>query len=851
MPNKQKRTENYLSFLTEESLQAEQKGSKRGRFWQAEDKLPSHQCKVDVVSLPFSSSSCMQSNRGHVQSPQGLHNFLQDIQASNPAFHVQNVFRMLQRKANESLQGEKNLDLKVTPESTEKDSIYLTTMAPSSSLKTHFSVETCPRVSKLSRSRRMKFPSGNGCKTPDKTLQNVEKDSHCEDVLWTDKYRPRCASELIGNILQVRKLHHWLKKWKRHSLLSESRTIKKMKNEEKSSENSSAQEIWDCGDFQGEVGSEESNEEPMCNTMLITGPLGVGKTSLVYACAQELGFQVFEVNSSSLRNGRQVLCQLREATQSHQVQTADKDPLKPAYFNNYDNRRGNHTSKHIPEGKVPPPKKVTLSSRRQTFGVRRRAGKKNAVTLTNFFKMKAKADHLCGLMPTETPNEKHKERTDCQKAPQQKNSTTSLILFEEVDVIFEDDVGFLAAIKTFMTTTKRPVVLTTNDPTFKERFSNKLEEVVLKKPSLVNICSYLQLLCLVEGAKLDLDDARNLVTLNGGDVRRCLLQLQLWVNSSQGLTVGEHTRLPQCTTGCTSSMLGIHPVSRHDLLTFLENPSWTEADLNKLVQTWRRDFPLLYSNLEILIPFRSKLPAAAINPVGRGQHFSSRTLTGSSLTRNGQNSSCCLKTMQYHKTEQSATNVRCLNGLADFSELMSYMDATITTAEALSPGACAREFVWTGVVMKDSLSDETSEEKAWSHSREKLLEIRAFVEALGCRRCWNQMSDIWTQVLTSSLEEFSDGIRFNYQPPVELITCQKRYKMSQAVLSTQPFGLLGNREAIFVDYMPTLRSISRSVRKPKDEWAKCVNPLQSLNLGLSKSTLRLLGQDFSSTTLTA
>lgn len=30
----------------------------------------------------------------------------------------------------------------------------------------------------------------------------------------------------------------------------------------------------------------------MCNTLLITGPTGVGKTAAVYACAQELGFKV-------------------------------------------------------------------------------------------------------------------------------------------------------------------------------------------------------------------------------------------------------------------------------------------------------------------------------------------------------------------------------------------------------------------------------------------------------------------------------------------------------------------------------------------------------------------------------
>lgn len=52
--------------------------------------------------------------------------------------------------------------------------------------------------------------------------------------------------------------------------------------------------------------------------------------------------------------------------------------------------------------------------------------------------------------------------TDKTNEEQSKKTATSLILFEEVDVIFDDDSGFLAAIKTFMTTTKRPVILTTS-----------------------------------------------------------------------------------------------------------------------------------------------------------------------------------------------------------------------------------------------------------------------------------------------------------------------------------------------------------------------------------------------------
>lgn len=157
-------------------------------------------------------------------------------------------------------------------------------------------------------------------------------------------------------------------------------------------------------------------------------------------------------------------------------------------------------------GKTLPPKNVisTLKKRAaRNFGRCSRKGKANpaTVTLANFFKMKAKADHLQsgGLSPSDKPDSKKlgNPSPGCdQTVPQNKKTATSLILFEEVnrlaiqhcetynfmsmrphishvrsglilllpqvDVIFDDDVGFLAAIKTFMTTTKRPVILTTN-----------------------------------------------------------------------------------------------------------------------------------------------------------------------------------------------------------------------------------------------------------------------------------------------------------------------------------------------------------------------------------------------------
>lgn len=132
--------------------------------------------------------------------------------------------------------------------------------------------------------------------------------------------------------------------------------------------------------------------------------------------------------------------------------------------------------------------------------------------------------------------------------------------------------------------------------------------------SKANACSYLQLVALAENARLELDDVRSLLRLSRGDIRRCLLQLQLWARSGgqacqsgglpQKLTC-EHRRLlevghdvpftasanfreisvfpylgsgvterggsgdvplPQYDTGCTASMLGLHPVTKEHLL---------------------------------------------------------------------------------------------------------------------------------------------------------------------------------------------------------------------------------------------------------------------------------------------
>ncbi|XP_075942243.1 ATPase family AAA domain-containing protein 5 [Anarhichas minor] len=448
------------------------------------------------------------------------------------------------------------------------------------------------------------------------------KDVLREDVLWTDKYQPQHSSDVIGNTGSVRRLHSWLKEWKLRADREERKKQKDKKQEEGDNDSD-----WDCGeeDFQ-------DGEDTLCNTMLITGPTGIGKTAAVYACAQELGFKVFEVNASSQRSGRLILSQLKEATQSHQVDSQGVNAHKPAYFNSYGTSSSAGPLKlGSSPRKVNSPRRAVSSPRKQPQSPRgAKRGGLAPTSLANFFKT--------GQPTTkETPNTKKNEQTAASKkvlkasecvnkhkepkpapTPKEKNNeeqskktATSLILFEEVDVIFDDDWGFLAAIKTFMTTTKRPVILTTSDPAFSTVFDGNFEEILFKTPSVLDVGSFLRLLCLAEDTRTDLLDISSLLRLNGCDIRQSLLQLQFWTRSAGGRRVARpltHTgtqvtdALPLCDTGCTESMLGLLNVEPEgDIWERLRSPT-EEMCWELLANSKRRGVDLLYSNFETLLP---------------------------------------------------------------------------------------------------------------------------------------------------------------------------------------------------------------------------------------------------------
>ncbi|XP_031513318.1 ATPase family AAA domain-containing protein 5-like [Papio anubis] len=158
--------------------------------------------------------------------------------------------------------------------------------------------------------------------------------------------------------------------------------------------------------------------------------------------------------------------------------------------------------------KISSPKKVVTSPRKVPPPSPKSSGPKRALppkTLANYFKVspKPKNNEELGMLlknnkgiknsfeqkqitQTKSTNATNSNVKDVGAEEPSRKNATSLILFEEVDVIFDEDAGFLNAIKTFMATTKRPVILTTSDPTFSLMFDGCFEEIKFSTPSLVS-----------------------------------------------------------------------------------------------------------------------------------------------------------------------------------------------------------------------------------------------------------------------------------------------------------------------------------------------------------------------------
>lgn len=188
----------------------------------------------------------------------------------------------------------------------------------------------------------------------------------------------------------------------------------------------------------------------LTNTLLITGPPGCGKTAAVYACAEELGWEIFEVHPGiGRRNGASLDHLVGDVGKNHIVQTVHRRaPTKPSKLG----------------AKEPMGLRGYLEkSRLREYGESQGAGTEGEPISVE------------GESPTHRvqplPPDQHMVPSDdagisgtCQGEPDGSRPivSQSLVLLEEVDILFKEDGGFWPAVVDFIRCCQRPVVMTCN-----------------------------------------------------------------------------------------------------------------------------------------------------------------------------------------------------------------------------------------------------------------------------------------------------------------------------------------------------------------------------------------------------
>lgn len=115
----------------------------------------------------------------------------------------------------------------------------------------------------------------------------------CESTLWVEKYKPRKYLDLISDENVNRTLLYWMKLWDK-IVFHRNPTVKRPKNP--------SQFYRKDRKFENQDELEhDSKGFPIPRIALLSGPPGLGKTTLAQVAAKHAGYNVVELNASDDR----------------------------------------------------------------------------------------------------------------------------------------------------------------------------------------------------------------------------------------------------------------------------------------------------------------------------------------------------------------------------------------------------------------------------------------------------------------------------------------------------------------------------------------------------------------------
>lgn len=360
----------------------------------------------------------------------------------------------------------------------------------------------------------------------------------CEQQLWIQKYAPQKAEEVLQQGPEVIILRDWLRQCTvtsvdtgtKGSTASLDISKKSVAKPAKKRKRKRAEDLDDFIVSSEDEGNELDDLRPsssgqsasrslirgglaqpgqQCkvgNAILLSGPHGCGKTAAVYAVAKELGFEVFELNSASRRSGKDVLDKIGDMTENHLVQQVAKALSE------------SKTEKDLKPVEVEAPKDEPDPRQK---------------SMASFFKpVGHKKTSPASKKPASKPS---KESSKPDKTRPQQKQKQSLILLEEVDVLYEEDKQFWVTVLTLAKHSKRPIVITCNDENLVPLDALTVHAILRFTPPPADLAGdYLMLLAAREGHLFGRYAVTALYEATDHDLRASIMELNFWCQMGVG-----------------------------------------------------------------------------------------------------------------------------------------------------------------------------------------------------------------------------------------------------------------------------------------------------------------------------
>ncbi|WWC61764.1 uncharacterized protein I303_104349 [Kwoniella dejecticola CBS 10117] len=321
-----------------------------------------------------------------------------------------------------------------------------------------------------------------------KTSSRSNRDS------WAERYKPLKAAEVLSNEVEATYLRDWLSALSvgRHD--GDRKVVRKVRRGGPKSTLLDGWIVDDIGFFghapltNKDDGDEEEEEieleelddppispdldaRPQCylplsgrltNTILLTGPHGSGKSSVVYAAAHELGWDVFEVSPGmGKRTAANLMSWVGDVGRNHMVAQEKKSTPKK---NKNDQKSGLssffHKANDTPSGEAEKPQLGSQGSAREPIDI-------DIDAAVNHFDEDQDDIQILG-----GENGIEKDGKIRQ----------SLILIDEADILFDEETTFWPAVISLIAESRRPIVLTCNDHTLIPKTQLPLQAILQFRP---------------------------------------------------------------------------------------------------------------------------------------------------------------------------------------------------------------------------------------------------------------------------------------------------------------------------------------------------------------------------------